>query len=379
MTEMTTHGTMTSASDSAAQVQEYVSAVRAALSDLSLEEVEDLTAGMDADLGELLAERGGTLEVALGSPQAYAAELRTAAGLPAAAGPGRRTISLGDWSRAWSERVSVQMQRRPWLAGLLRGLVAIRPAWWVLRGLIAAWAVAGILGLQSAALVPRDARMLVLSILGVTGSVALARGPQGSAVTRSLVGLGNALAILLLLPAMGSSQPQVVYEGGGDQGPQPVQGLVFDGRLVENIFGYDASGARVTDVRLFDDEGRSIVLSAEIGGQAAWTGRRDVTGERWTNVYPVPWSSGLDPWVRPFRADENPVWQPPVTMPALGPTVGPTVTSPTTGATTAPTRTGSAGSPSVATSTASGTASGPSGVGSTSTSTSSAPTGSRAP
>ena len=121
MTETTTHGTMTSASDSAAQVQEYVSAVRAALSDLSLEEVEDLTAGMDADLGELLAERGGTLEVALGSPQAYAAELRTAAGLPAAAGPGRRTISLGDWSRAWSERVSVQMQRRPWLAGLLRG------------------------------------------------------------------------------------------------------------------------------------------------------------------------------------------------------------------------------------------------------------------
>ena len=84
MTETTTHGTMTSASDSAAQVQEYVSAVRAALSDLSLEEVEDLTAGMDADLGELLAERGGTLEVALGSPQAYAAELRTAAGLPAA-------------------------------------------------------------------------------------------------------------------------------------------------------------------------------------------------------------------------------------------------------------------------------------------------------
>ena len=220
MTETTTHGTMTSASDSAAQVQEYVSAVRAALSDLSLEEVEDLTAGMDADLGELLAERGGTLEVALGSPQAYAAELRTAAGLPAAAGPGRRTISLGDWSRAWSERVSVQMQRRPWLAGLLRGLVAIRPAWWVLRGLIAAWAVAGVLGLQAAALVPRDARMLVLSILGVTGSVALARGPQGSAVTRSLVGLGNALAILLLLPAMGSSQPQVVYEGGGDQGEQ---------------------------------------------------------------------------------------------------------------------------------------------------------------
>ena len=208
----------------------------------------------------------------------------------------------------------------------------------------------------------------------------LARAAEVAANRDALAAdLGVAEDAVLFMTQVHGASVEVVYEGGGDQGPQPVQGLVFDGRLVENIFGYDASGARVTDVRLFDDEGRSIVLSAEIGGQAAWTGRRDVTGERWTNVYPVPWSSGLDPWVRPFRADENPVWQPPVTMPALGPTVGPTVTSPTTGATTAPTRTGSAGSPSVATSTASGTASGPSGVGSTSTSTSSAPTGSRAP
>ena len=190
MTETTTHGTMTSASDSAAQVQEYVSAVRAALSDLSLE-VGDLTAGMDADLGELLAERAarrGRLGITAGVCSGATYRRRVA-------GCGRPWPSddqSGDWSRAWSERVSVQMQRRPWLAGLLRGLVAIRPAWWVLRGLIAAWAVAGILGLQAAAPVPRDARMLVLSILGVTGSVALARGPQGSAVTRSLVGLGNA-------------------------------------------------------------------------------------------------------------------------------------------------------------------------------------------
>ena len=45
------------------QVDSYVQAVRAALSDLPSEEVEDLTAGMDADLAELLAERGGPLEV----------------------------------------------------------------------------------------------------------------------------------------------------------------------------------------------------------------------------------------------------------------------------------------------------------------------------
>ncbi len=136
----------------------------------------------------------------------------------------------------------------------MRGVVAIRPAWWVLRGLIAAWAVAGLLGLHGAALVPRDPRMLLLSILGVGGSVALARGLWASALTRSLVRIGNVLAVLLLLPAMGSSQPSFVYVGT-EANHSPTEGLTFNGRPVENVFVYDASGARLSDVRLFDDQG----------------------------------------------------------------------------------------------------------------------------
>lgn len=105
------------------QVDSYVQAVRAALSDLPSEEVEDLTAGMDADLAELLAERGGPLEVVLGSPQVYAAELRSAAGLPEAARGGRRPISLRAWARAWSQRLRAQTEQRPWVA-------ASCAAWW---------------------------------------------------------------------------------------------------------------------------------------------------------------------------------------------------------------------------------------------------------
>ena len=72
-------------------VAAYVREVRAELADLPIEDVDDLTGGMEADLTELAAECGGDLAGRLGSPQLYAAELRSAAGLPEpAARSGRR-------------------------------------------------------------------------------------------------------------------------------------------------------------------------------------------------------------------------------------------------------------------------------------------------
>jgi hypothetical protein len=248
-----------------------------------------------------------------------------------------------------------QTEQRPWVASLVRGVVALRPAWWVLRGLIAAWAAAGLLGLQGAALVPRDPRMLLLSILGVGGSVALARGLWASALTRSLVRIGNVLAVLLLLPAMGSSQTSVVYVGS-EANHIPTEGLTFNGRPVENVFVYDASGARLSDVRLFDDQGRSLVLSPEVGEWSTWAGRRDVTGQRWTNVFPVSWPPGVDPWTRDPGTQSDPSWHPPMTMPALGQasaTGTPTATAvtPQTTATATAAATAAGTSPSTATAT----------------------------
>ncbi len=67
----------------AMEVRDYVVGVRAALADLPPEDVEEFTTGMEADLAERLAEPGdGTLRDRLGEPDAYAAELRSAAGLP---------------------------------------------------------------------------------------------------------------------------------------------------------------------------------------------------------------------------------------------------------------------------------------------------------
>jgi len=123
-------------------VSAYVREVRAELVDLPAEDVDDLTGGMEADLSELAAESGGDLIGRLGSPRLYAAELRAAAGLPErGVGRGRRDGSLsGAAARA---RVSWAMLTRahPWLRSATAFLVTLRPAWWLLRGYLAAWAL----------------------------------------------------------------------------------------------------------------------------------------------------------------------------------------------------------------------------------------------
>ena len=63
----------------APEVAQFVAAVRAELADLDPEVVEELTGGLEADLTDSLEAAPGN---GFGDPAAYAAELRSAAGLP---------------------------------------------------------------------------------------------------------------------------------------------------------------------------------------------------------------------------------------------------------------------------------------------------------
>ena len=126
-----------SAQARSADVRAYVTAVRSWLSDLPSDEVEDLTAGMEADLDERAAETGDRLGALLGEPEAYAAELRAAAGLAprvvpvvgaGAAGPGL-VEALVTLLRARADGI---LTRWPWLREL-------RPTWWLARGAALGW------------------------------------------------------------------------------------------------------------------------------------------------------------------------------------------------------------------------------------------------
>ncbi len=127
-----------------ADVLDYVGAVRAWLGDLPPEEVDDLTAGMEADLAERAAESGARLGDLLGEPEAYASELRAAAGLPprpegSRYGVGARRGVVAEVGVALRAAGARTLTRSPWLRDL-------RPVWWVARGVALGGVVAAMLG-----------------------------------------------------------------------------------------------------------------------------------------------------------------------------------------------------------------------------------------
>ena len=126
--------TMIGAAGQVEDVRAYVPAVRAWLADLPADEVEELTAGMEADLAERAAESGGPLGGLLGQPEAYAAELRSAAGLPAA----RRRGGAGcRAARAVDRPPGARARTSSWPG--IRGCASCdRPGGWP-RGAVAGW------------------------------------------------------------------------------------------------------------------------------------------------------------------------------------------------------------------------------------------------
>src|SRR5438105_11622576 len=118
--------------DQASDVATYATSVRAALSDLPSDQAEVLLEDLEDHLREIAADAGGPLAERLGSPEQYAQELRAAYGA-AQAGSRRQEPAFGDVRRAvtW-------VAKSAWYRELRAFLPQLRPAWWVLRGYLAA-------------------------------------------------------------------------------------------------------------------------------------------------------------------------------------------------------------------------------------------------
>ncbi|GAA1406787.1 hypothetical protein GCM10009600_20530 [Oerskovia paurometabola] len=311
------------------QVRRYAADVRVHLADLSPEQVDDLTDGLEADLAEALADMPGALrplpeggdlpdggattllDVAarFGPAAGYAAELRSAAGLdPAAPGPrprrspgdrlaadGRRFMS--EWRSLWAPLTSSAQ----WSA-FLEFAAVLRPAWWVLRPwVVVLVAYSGFHRPQSFELVPQATYWRILLVLAIVVSVQWGRGRwlrwRGMRPLRRAV---DVLAVLVAvpffvsaafgtnaelngLPAGSSASYQLGYDDGvrdsssGIFGASGVRagygdsGVFVDGSPVSNLFVYDASGRALEDVQIFDDQGRAVrTITAEDATQP-WT------------------------------------------------------------------------------------------------------------
>jgi hypothetical protein len=236
-------------------VTDYVVAVRAQLDDLTDDELDELTGGLEADLDDALGETpvaGRTPREEFGSPAAYAAELRAAAGLsPRADERGRHGAeAVRDRLRAGRDRV----REHPQWPVIRDFLLCVRPAWWVLRALLAVYVIRQVL------FDPATAVVWVLLGVAIVVSVQLGRCgvAERGAAWRVAIGLGNAVAVLVLLyagPAAVYTRTEVISVSGGQQ-----DGVWVDGVEVRNIFPYDDQGRPLRGVQLYDQEGHPVAV-----------------------------------------------------------------------------------------------------------------------
>lgn len=291
------------------RIRAFAASVRRQLDDLPEDELDEILGGLTADLAEQAADNDGVLD--LGDPAEYAEELRSAAGLPPRGAAVKRP-PLGERFTAWRRGVADGIRRNPFGAWLLEFLVALRPVWWVLRGLtlfalaklmiaiLPPWAYTPFEGWA----LPSNALEWLLLLGAVVVSVQWGRGrwlPRNPLRHVRLV--ASVLSVLVLPLAAGSVlSPRVEYIEGGGYVPQ---GLQLDGVQVNNIFAYDADGNPIDQVQLFTGKGTPLNLygaggdvavfgdgaMSEFGiqdnGELATIPREDYRGQAIWNVYPL--------------------------------------------------------------------------------------------
>lgn len=296
--------------------QEYLAGLRAALADLPHSEVSEILDDVGAHLAELDPDED--LVARLGPPQAYAAELRAAAGYPAAptvaiaaapAGTGGATFALAvlvgapvlvllAGLAAFQPEVAMllivlavllvlvalpvvvstgprvtrvaalpavrrfrESQPPPdSAAGRAFGFLAsLQPAWWLLRAGVAAALVAGVL--LGGGAVPTVLLALVFAPVSVWLGF---RSRTDRRLLWPVVPL-NAFAAMIAVAGILWIGPSPSVDQSSYTSPY-LPGLWQDGeRPIEDIRPVDAAGQPLTDVYLFDQDGRPIDVSG--GGE----------------------------------------------------------------------------------------------------------------
>ena len=312
-------------------VSAYTAAVRCHLRDLSREQVEDLTDGLEADLVEALEDREGpvvTGEIPIGraasaagipappgsAPEAsmidltrrfgpaaaYAAELRAAAGLEPGSGPRpvgprpfqRVTDRLAGRLLRWRDAVAPALTT-PVGRAIASFMVSLRPLWWVVRGWVWFALIMGVLryvmllGFSNLErFVPRTAFAWLVLITTTLISVGVGRGMGRDRPWVRVVTTVLSLIALVAAPAVVTQFGQEIERRTSAQAyldyslenrevpfevPMPVvDGVYVDGMLVSNLFVYDADGNPLERVQIFDDRGRPVRTTYD-DGSGAWS------------------------------------------------------------------------------------------------------------
>ncbi|MEN3611434.1 hypothetical protein AAH979_17965 [Plantactinospora sp. ZYX-F-223] len=245
------------------EIARYVGQVREALADLPPPVRDELLEDLPEHLAEVAAEGEGSLYERLGPPQAYAMELRTAAGVPPPAGAVNLDQRIGAAVRKGRDRIRAADTRLGPVLGYTRlsdFLRLLRPAWWILRGYLAAMLITVLLAGTSFGLLPRlggsGLAALLLLAATITGSIWLGRRTDRMGRRpRFVLNLGAALLVLFGLTGFVELDSRV---GGSPVQYEQVYTDQYSG--VQDVYVYDSQGRLLEGVRLFDQNGQPIRL-----------------------------------------------------------------------------------------------------------------------
>lgn len=303
--------------DTRPELADYLNRVRAALSDLPADELAEVMEDVEPHVTEVFGEADSAEEVVerLGTPEAYAAELRAAGGYPATptpatapgTGPGRR---WGARYVVWMTGLTVLVagitgigvtgshSGERYAALTLCALLLVPAAWLVFTGRVGradvearrSYRVPRAFGLQLLGMVPQRARdylrtlqpawwlarfvLLGLAFLaaigqragGIVAILAVAAvfvwsAPRVRTDRRHLLVVVPANALLIGL-SLGLAVAVISW---GDRSSAPVyssryysDGLVYNGSSLSNVYAVDAQGRAIPEFYLYDEEGNPL-------------------------------------------------------------------------------------------------------------------------
>ena len=290
------------------EAESYLAEVREHLDDLREEERAELLQDLAQHLTDLGTDESNSdkdIRQLLGSPAAYAAELRSAAGLPprhTVTAPGKERPAFVDWLIPfWNHR---------WVRPGRQLASDLAPAWWMARGYLVA-VIPFWLNPYAATSedfpIPRYGGSVVLGGLAIVAATAASivigrwgkRDPN-PAKTAVLLGL-NAVLVLAALTAYGAVHShfmvlsrdhlQTVSRMSQQIGSMSTS-LETPFGTVTNIYPYDAQGNPLENVLLFDQDGRPL----RSGTQEWWK-----DGCRRQILHPQAADGGLVEFSYPYR------------------------------------------------------------------------------
>jgi hypothetical protein len=249
-------------------VKRYLEAVRARLADLPADERDDLLADVEPSILDSTAEGDLPVELRLGPPQAFADELRAAAGLPPRKEAAERRARPSLRQRVGAADVFVRTSPDA------RWLRELAPLWWALRGLVLVGLATALYDRwvnPGAGLFSNTGDVLLVLALSTAATIAsIAIGLRRPRRGRLLVAVNLVLA-LAVVPVTWhvlSSGHAAVVNDAVFAAPQAADtfapGFEYEGQPVGNVYAFDRDGRLLQDVRLFDQLGRPLEIGAGI-------------------------------------------------------------------------------------------------------------------